>query len=174
MPGYAKSLNDTVRCALKHASSIKQSRNEAIIARINRDKNRVEQFGEINLAADYTHYNSSRTLGPLTPSIMKSGIPIPETTNLYSIGVSYSVPLFTGFAHMRQLEISSLAKEMAKVKVDLKKLQSALKGALVDAGKKELSKRAGKEIDKQVDHFLEGEDQQEIKKKTKGLLKKFF
>ena len=122
---YAKSLNDTVRCALKHASSIKQSRNEAIITRINRDKNRVEQFGEINLAADYTHYNSSRTLGPLTPSIMKSGIPIPETTNLYSIGVSYSVPLFTGFAHMRQLEISSLAKEMAKVKVDLKKEEIA-------------------------------------------------
>ena len=59
-------------------------------------------------------------------------------------------------------------------KVDLEKLQSALKDALISAGKKELSNRAGKEINKQVDHLLEGEENQEIKKKTKGLLKKLF
>ena len=81
------------------------------------------------------------------------------------------------FGSLNKLEIEGNltgALRSPRVKVDLKKLQSALKGALMDAGKKELSKRAGKEIDKQVDHFLEGEDQQEIKKKTKGLLKKFF
>jgi outer membrane protein TolC len=126
-PGTLKamSLDEAVAYALHHASAVRQSENDALLSEINRRQSQIRQFGELNLVGDFNHYNSARTLAPLTPSVMQSGVPIPETENLYSIGIAYSVPLFTGFAQMRQVEIGTLAEAMARAKVRLTKEELA-------------------------------------------------
>jgi outer membrane protein TolC len=119
------SLEEAVATALQRASAVRQSEHDAILSQLNRRESKVRQFGEFNLVADYNRYNSARTLAPLTPSVMQSGTPIPETKNLFSLGIAYSVPLFTGFAQMRQVEINTLAQEMARSKVRLSKEEVA-------------------------------------------------
>ncbi|MCK4564238.1 MAG: DUF2062 domain-containing protein [Verrucomicrobia bacterium] len=72
-----------------------------------------------------------------------------------------------------------------RVNIDYDKLTASMKQALVAAGKKELSKRANKEIDKakdeakkqageELDKLLGGEEGDSTEDKAKGLLKKLF
>ncbi len=115
------SLNECINYALKEATPIKKSQNEIEISNLNRKIQKVSEFGEIDLVADYNHYNSLRTLGPLTPSTMQSGKPIPESKDIFSVGFLYKVPLFTGFAHTNQLKIEEIAAKMSKIKRSLTK-----------------------------------------------------
>jgi outer membrane protein TolC len=75
------------------------------------------------VAGDINHYNSPRTLGPLTPSVMMSRTPITTTKTIYSVGLMYSVALFTGFAQTRQVEIDEIDKNISEVKLKLTKEQ---------------------------------------------------
>ena len=72
-----------------------------------------------------------------------------------------------------------------RVNIDYDKLTASMKQALVAVGKKELSKRANKEIDKakdeakkqageELDKLLGGEEGDSTEDKAKGLLKKLF
>jgi outer membrane protein TolC len=115
------SLNQCIRYALRESTAIKKSKNEIEISNINRNIQKVSQFGEINLVAEYNHYNSLRTLAPLTPSTMQAGKPIPEANNIFSVGFLYKVPLFTGFAQTHQLKIEQIASKMSKIKSSLTK-----------------------------------------------------
>ena len=74
---------------------------------------------------DVTHYNIERTLAPLPPSAMKSPTPVTTTKTIYSLGLNYSVPLFTGFAQTREVEISKIAKSLSNIKVRLTKEEVA-------------------------------------------------
>jgi len=121
----AMSLSEAVSYALKHSTVVQQSRYDVEQARLSRKQAKVQQFGELNLLADYNRYDSPRTLAPLTPSVMQSGTPIAEARGIFSLGMLYSVPLFTGFAQMRQLQIATLAQEMSKAKVHLSKEELA-------------------------------------------------
>ena len=88
------------------------------------------------------------------------------------------------FASLQRLQIDgALGGSILRptVSVDYEKLSANLKSALVAAGKKELSRRADKELDKlgekageQLDRYI-GEGQgKAATKKAKGLLKKLF
>jgi len=72
---------------------------------------------------DYTHYNTARTLAPLTPTAIGSGVPISTSKDIFYTGLTYAVPLFTGYAQTRQIEISTIAKQMADAKMKLTKEQ---------------------------------------------------
>jgi outer membrane protein TolC len=67
-------------------------------------------------------------LAPLTPAGIV-GNPhaneIPATEDLFSSGVMYTVPLFTGFAQTRQIEMDSIATELSQSKLSLTKEQLA-------------------------------------------------
>jgi len=54
---------------------------------------------------------------------MQSGQPITTTKDLLSAGLRYTVPLFTGFAQTRQIEIDDIASQMAASKMQLTKEQ---------------------------------------------------
>jgi outer membrane protein TolC len=123
VPLFSITLEDVTSYALKHSTIINKAKNETILSQLNKKESQRKQFGELNLMGDYNHYNIERTLAPLPPSAMMSGKPITTSKDIYSLGVAYSIPLFTGFAETRDIEINKLASKMAKAKIKLTKEQ---------------------------------------------------
>ncbi len=113
---FGVSLKKCVSYALSHSVAVQKSKNEIEISRVNRKISKVSKFGEINLVADLNHYNRARTLNVLTPSKMQGGKPIVETKNILSLGVVYSVPLFTGGARVQQVAMDRIASNIASIK----------------------------------------------------------
>ena len=120
---FGSSLDELVDYALKNSTVIKKSFIQEELSKLKRKESRAKQYGDINLVGDITHYNSARTLAPLTPTSMASGLPITTTKTIYTAGVAYSVALFTGYAQTRQIEIDDIAKNMAQAKLKLTKEQ---------------------------------------------------
>ncbi len=123
IPLFSTTLNELTQYALKHSTTIKQTASQVELAKLKRKESRVQQFGELNVVGDYTHYNTERTLAPLSPTSIGSGEPITTTKDLMSAGLNYTVPLFTGFAQTRQIEIDDIASQMAASKMQLTKEQ---------------------------------------------------
>jgi len=123
---FGQSLNGLIDYALKHSTIVKQSKAQMKLAKTQREESHAAQFGSIDLVGSYTHYNLPRTLAPLTPgSIFTNPAAVPTTTNLFGTGVMYTVPLFTGFAQTRQVEMDSIAAQLSKSKLSLTKEQLA-------------------------------------------------
>ena len=123
LPLFATTLEQVTEYAVQNSTVIKQSRAQSDLSELKRKESKVQQYGELNLVGDYTHYNTARTLAPLTPNTIGAGTPITTSKDIFYTGVSYAVPLFTGFAQTRQIEISTIAKQMADAKMKLTKEQ---------------------------------------------------
>jgi len=123
---FAQSLHTLIDYALKHSTVVKQSKAQMELSAAQREESKAAQFGSIDLVGSYTHYNLPRTLAPLTPAgIFTDPTGVPTTTNLFGTGIMYSVPLFTGFAQTRQVEMDSIATQLSQSKLSLTKEQLA-------------------------------------------------
>jgi len=125
-PLLAISLPKLIEIGVQKSSQIQKSRLDIEYAKAQSEQGKAEQLGSIDLVASYTKFNQPRTLAPLTPVIMKDPVTagsVATTKDLFGTGVSYSVPLFTGFAHTKQIEMDSIAIEMATLKSSLAKEQ---------------------------------------------------
>ncbi|MCF6244917.1 MAG: TolC family protein [Sulfurovum sp.] len=120
---WGSTLNGLLSYATEHSTIVKQSQAQIDLAQTKRDSSRMQQYGELNVVGDYTHYNTPRTLAPLTPTVIGAGKPITTTKDLFSAGLAYNVPLFTGFAQTRQVEIDKIASQMSQAKAKLTKEQ---------------------------------------------------
>ncbi len=120
---FGSSLNELIEYALKNSTIIKQSKTQERLSNLQREQSKASKYGEFYITGDINHYNSPRTLAPLTPSVMMSASPITTTKTIYSTGLVYSVALFTGFAQTRQVEIDEIAKNVSKIKLRLTKEQ---------------------------------------------------
>jgi len=119
-------LDGLINYALEHSNVIKQSRTQSELARLKHQESHADQFGSIDLVGGFTHYNLPRTLAPLTPAVMATDpAGVATTKNMYSAGIVYAVPLFTGFAQTRQIEMDALASSLAQSKLSLTKEQLA-------------------------------------------------
>jgi outer membrane protein TolC len=126
IPMFAVSLNSLIDQAMEHSTVIKKSKAQMELSRMKRQESRADQFGSIDLVGGYTHYNLPRTLAPLTQEVIATGAGgEPTTKDLYSAGVTYTVPLFTGFAQTRQVEMDGIAEAMAQSKLSLTREQLA-------------------------------------------------
>jgi outer membrane protein TolC len=111
---------------MKNSTVVKQSKAQMELAEASRDESTSAQYGRIDLVGSYTRFNLPRTLAPLTPaSILSDPAAVPTTTNLFGTGVLYSVPLFTGFAQTRQVEMDSISTRLSQSKLSLTKEQLA-------------------------------------------------
>jgi outer membrane protein TolC len=119
IPLHSMSLQECIGYARKHAIVLEKGRNELKLSALSVESASLERYGELNLVADYNHYNTPRTLAPLTPTVMQSGIPIAESKNIFSVGFSYTLPIFTGFAQMRKMEMEGLSSKIAGMKLHL-------------------------------------------------------
>lgn len=120
---FSSTLNGLIQYATKHSTVVKKSQTQIELAQSKREESRVQQYGSLDLVGDYTHYNTPRTLMPLTPALLSSGGAVSTTRDLFSAGITYNVPLFTGFAQTRQIEIDDIAKQMSIAKASLTKEQ---------------------------------------------------
>jgi len=123
IPLLSSTLGELTQYAMKHSTVVKQSRAQIELSELVRKESRIQQYGELNVIGDYTHYNTDRTLAPLSPNSIGSGQPITTTKDLFSAGLNYSVPLFTGFAQTREIEITAIASQMSQAKMKLTKEQ---------------------------------------------------
>ena len=121
----AMTLQETIDYALEHNNALKQSDVSIQRAKEVRDSKAADKFGRVDLTASYDHFNNSRTLAPLTPmSIVGSpdgAYTIPTTKDLFSVGVSYNVSLFDGFAQKSDYAISDLQYLSSHIKTKLAK-----------------------------------------------------
>jgi len=121
---YALSLPQLINIGLTQSTTIAKSRADIDYSRAKRNKTQSESYGSIELVANYTHFNTPRTLAPVTPAVMKNpSVVVPTTRDLFGTGISYSVPLFTGFAKSREIEIDKIQEDIAKSKHSLTKEQ---------------------------------------------------
>ena len=112
-PGHAFTLEECVALALANNLDLRKQQLNLEFAREDMTEQRARNFGTLHLISSYTHYNLPRTLAPLTPA-SKATKPaaVPTTEDLFVTGIVYELPLFTGFAQTRTVEIASLQKEM--------------------------------------------------------------
>ena len=122
-PLFSTTLDEIISHALSNSTTIKVAKAESELAQLQAKVSKSSRFGELNLVGDATHYNIDRTLAPMTPNTIKSGKAITTSQEIYSGGVSYNVPLFTGFAQTREIEISEIASKMSEIKQKLTKEQ---------------------------------------------------
>jgi len=120
---YADTLNGLITYATKHSTVMKQNLAQLNLAQLQRQESSAKQYGELNVVGDYTHYNIERTLAPLVPSSITAGAPVTTSKDIFSAGLKYTVPLFTGFAQTRQVEIDQIAKNMSQSKLKLTREQ---------------------------------------------------
>ncbi len=123
---FGSTLGGLIKYAMENSTVVKQSKAQMELAEASREESTSAQYGSIDLVASYTRFNLPRTLAPLTPAgILTDPAAVPTTTNLFGTGVMYSVPLFTGFAQTRQVEMDSLATRLSQSKLSLTKEQLA-------------------------------------------------
>ncbi len=92
----------------------KQQMNQKLTENDLKEK-KSQNFGKIDLISSYGHYNRPRTLIPMTPSLISGGTSgVPTTKDLFITGIMYELPVFTGFAQKRSIEILALQKEITK------------------------------------------------------------
>jgi len=126
MPLFSSTLDGLIEYAIKHSTVVKQSQAQMELAQASREESRSAHYGSIDLVGSYTHFNLPRTLVPLTPAtILVDPKAVATTKNLWSTGVMYSIPLFTGFAQTRQVEMDSIATRLSQSKLSLTKEQLA-------------------------------------------------
>jgi outer membrane protein TolC len=75
-------------------------------------ESRAKRFGELDMVGSYTHYNLPRTLAPIVPSALSPTSSVDTTQDLFSTGIQYTVPLFTGGALEEQIGIDNIASQM--------------------------------------------------------------
>ncbi len=120
---HAMSLDETIQKALQHNNSLKKISLEVEQSKANRASKKTQNFGRIDLIANYDHYSNARTLAPLTPMDIVSGVDgaykIPATNDLMAVGVAYNIVLFNGFAQQNSYKISNILYKNSIIKSKL-------------------------------------------------------
>ena len=108
----AMSLEESISYALEHNNDLKTQNMSIEISKSLKESKKVKKYGRLDMMASYDHYNNARTLAPLTPMAIvgspDGAYTIPSTNDMFSVGISYNVALFDGFAQRSAYEISDL------------------------------------------------------------------
>ena len=102
---YALSLDEAITELKKNNIDIQLSQTQIQFAQSEQDQKKDSTFGKVNTIASYTKYNNPRTLAPLTPPINPN---VTTSDNLSTLGISYSVSLFSGFKDKSDIEFTKL------------------------------------------------------------------
>jgi len=118
----AQSLKSLIDYATTHNTAINKAKLDSKISKWRLKAASAQKRGELNIVGSATHYNTPRTLAPVLPG---SKAPVYTTRNIYSLGLNYSVKLFTGFSQTSDVELGSIASKMSSAKLNLTKFQIA-------------------------------------------------
>ena len=126
LPGASSgmTIDEAVALAIENNPDLQKQQMNQALSEEELSREKAQQFGKIDAVANYGHYNMPRTLAPLTPmAILDDPEAVPTTEDLFTTGIMYEVPLFTGFAQQRSVEIAELEKEMAGAALTLSREQ---------------------------------------------------
>ncbi len=126
LPGTSSgfTIDEAVTLALRNNPGLQKQQMNQALSKEELSGIKSQNFGKIELVGSYGHYNLPRTLVPLTPaSIFNDPAAVPTTDDLFTTGIMYEVPLFTGFAQKRSVEIAMLEEELADVAIKLSREQ---------------------------------------------------
>ena len=112
----ATSLSELIESGLNNNSLIKKTNLQIELMEAKKAESQAKRFGEVDVVGSYTHYNLPRTLAPIVPSALSPTSSVDTTQDLFSTGVQYSVPLFTGGALEQQVQIDNIATQMSQSK----------------------------------------------------------
>jgi outer membrane protein TolC len=112
----ATSLTELIDSGLLNNSLIKKTELQIELMEAKKAESKAKKFGELDMVGSYTHYNLPRTLAPIVPSALSPTSSVDTTQDLFSTGVQYSVPLFTGGALEEQVAIDNIASQMSQSK----------------------------------------------------------
>ena len=112
----ATSLSQLIESGLNNNSLIKKTDLQIELMEAKKAESQAKRFGEVDVVGSYTHYNLPRTLAPIVPSALSPGSSVDTTQDLFTTGVQYSVPLFTGGALEQQVHIDNIATQMSQSK----------------------------------------------------------
>ena len=112
----ATSLSQLIESGLNNNSLIKKTDLQIELMEAQKAESQAKRFGEVDVVGSYTHYNLPRTLAPIVPSALSPTNSVDTTQDLFTTGVQYSVPLFTGGALEQQVHIDNIATQMSQSK----------------------------------------------------------
>ena len=116
IPLSATTLPELIESGLTHNSIIKKTELQIELMRAKQDESQAKKFGSVDMVGSYTHYNLPRTLAPIVPSALSPTSSVDTTQDLFTTGIQYSVPLFTGGALEEQVAIDRIAERMGESK----------------------------------------------------------
>lgn len=117
-------IEEAVFQALENNPDLQKQQMNKALSENDLSGKKSQNFGKIEMVASYGRYNLPRTLVPLTPaSISVNPGSVPTTQDLFTTGIMYEVPLFTGFSQKHSVEIAELEKKMAGVAIQLSREQ---------------------------------------------------
>jgi len=115
----ATTIDELIDSGLSNNSIIQKDKLQTQLLEAKKNESRAKKFGELDMVGSYTHYNLPRTLAPIVPSALSPNSSVETTKDLFTTGIQYSVPLYTGGALSKQVEIDKLSKVMAESKSKL-------------------------------------------------------
>jgi outer membrane protein TolC len=103
---FSMTLEQTIDIAIKNSPSLQAKKIAIKMQKEQKKAVKAKSYGDINVFSSYTHYNIPRTLKPLVPPISPT---ITLSKDITSVGGSYNVAIFKGFADLAQIEIAKLS-----------------------------------------------------------------
>ncbi len=121
---FGLTLEECVSLALSNNPDLQKQQLNQEAAASSVKELKSQNYGKISALASYTHYNLPRTLVPMTPAAMlTSPTGVATTEDLSIAGISYELPLFTGFAQTSSVEVATLQRQMTEVAFRLSREQ---------------------------------------------------
>ncbi|WP_457642224.1 TolC family protein [Persephonella sp.] len=118
---YPVTLNELIDLAEKNSPVLKEKALDIKIKEVKKKQIHKKKFGEIHLFGSFNRFEDPRILYPITPPIDPRNLV--GAKNQFITGISYSVPIFTGFEIEKNTEISILAKRVKEIEYLLTKNQ---------------------------------------------------
>ncbi len=116
---FAIKVDELINSGLNNSSIIQKNQLQIDLIQAKKDENYAKKFGEFDIVGSYTHYNLPRTLAPIVPSSLSPNSSVETTQDLFTTGIQYSVPIFTGGALNQQVKIDQLSKNMSQSRAKL-------------------------------------------------------
>ncbi len=114
---YGISLQEIIKTAKENSPLIKQKKIEVQIQKSESRAANAKRFGQVDTFATFTRYEDKRILYPISPPVNIHNLV--GAQNQFIIGISYNLPLFTGFELERKVEISKLSEKIKEIEYTL-------------------------------------------------------
>ncbi|HHG74929.1 MAG TPA: TolC family protein [Persephonella sp.] len=114
---FSMDLDTLINQALKNSPYITEKRIDLKIGKVTVEKSKKKKFGQIDLFGSFNRYEDPRILYPISTPVNIHNLTGAE--NQIIAGISYTVPIFTGFKIKRSVQISKISKKIKEIDLSL-------------------------------------------------------